>query len=78
MEGNVSGPSGACYRVYFLDSGNRIFGVEELECKTDEDACGTARELGYTGGMEVWCGARLVARAARGENLVPGAGETPA
>jgi hypothetical protein len=72
MEGKVSDHSGVSYRVYFLDSSNRIFGVEELDCKTDEEACATARELGYTGGMEVWCGARLVARSERGKDLVPG------
>ena len=68
----MSDPSGVCYRVYFLDSNNRIFGVEELDCKTDEEACASARELGYSGGMEVWCGARLVARAERGQDLIPG------
>jgi hypothetical protein len=59
------------YRVYFLDSVNRISGVEEVDCATDEEARRLARDLGYTGAMEIWSGARLVARAERGGDLVP-------
>src|SRR4051794_28792650 len=62
--------AGASYRVYFLDAANRITGVEELACATDDEACRLARDLGYTGGMEIWCGARLVARGVRGGELV--------
>jgi hypothetical protein len=62
---------GGSYRLYFLDSSNRISGVEELACGSDDEACRAAGELGYRGGMEIWFGARLVARAERGERLTP-------
>jgi hypothetical protein len=71
METKLSDAQGDSYRVYFLDSGNRITGVDELDCTTDEGARRLVRELGYSGATELWCGARLVARADRGGELTP-------
>jgi hypothetical protein len=51
------------YRVYLLDSRDHISGVEELICTADDVACALAREIGHSGAMEIWCGARLVALA---------------
>jgi hypothetical protein len=69
METKLPDANGECYRLYFLDPGDRITGVEELGCTTDEDARRAVRERGYSGAIELWCGARMVARADRGGEL---------
>ena len=49
------------YRIYFLDGRNRITGVEEVDCDTDEQALDLARHfLGTYLAVEVWTGTRWV------------------
>ena len=50
----------AHYRVYNLGAGDRIVGVTEILCETDEQAVSEARTLLERRPIEVWhCGRKL-------------------
>jgi len=52
-----------CYRVRFLDHANRVFGTDEMECASDEDAVTRARQIhrhGIGKGYEIWEDERCV------------------
>lgn len=51
------------YRVYLLDTADRIRDYQVIRCETDEDATQAAAALlNLHPGVEVWAGARLVRR----------------
>jgi hypothetical protein len=54
----------ADYRVYFLDASNHIATAKELECASDDDAIAAALQFEDDRDLELWSGARLVARLA--------------
>ena len=58
----------ALYRVYKVDADDHIADAENLECANDDEARAKALQLkGDYPVVEVWEGARLVARIATGE-----------
>ena len=57
----------ALYRVYKVDADDHIADAENLECANDDEARAKALQLkGDYPVVEVWEGARLVARIATG------------
>jgi hypothetical protein len=51
------------YRIYLLDAADRIFGVREAECESDQSAIEVGRPLlTRWPAVEVWECARRVAR----------------
>jgi hypothetical protein len=56
------------YRIYFLNSGNFIAGVYELECPSDEAAVEAAADVigGYPA-AEIWSGTRALGRMTAAE-----------
>ena len=55
------------YRLYFLNAEGRIRHALELQCTDDSEAETLARERADGHDVELWCGARLVARYSAGE-----------
>ncbi len=54
------------YRIYLLDQKMKIFQFREVACDTDADAVGNAYGvLAKCHAVEVWTGARMVARVPR-------------
>ena len=55
----------ALYRIYKVDAADHIVDAENIECADDEEECAKAlRMKGAYPVVEVWEGARLVARTA--------------
>ena len=54
----------ADYRLYFLNPEGRIRHAMELQCTDDSEAEALALEHADGHDVELWCGARLVARHA--------------
>jgi len=54
----------AHYRLYFLDSSNHIASAEEYDCQGDDYAIAQALQFESDRNLELWNGARLVARLA--------------
>lgn len=53
----------AYYRIYWLDAADRIFGVQEAHCESDQIAIEVGRPLLTTWpAVEIWERARQVAR----------------
>jgi len=50
------------YRVYSLDKAGHIAQAQNVECRDDLDALEWAQAAAGRDGLEVWDGARLVAR----------------
>ena len=51
------------YRVYWFNAADHIEAAEDREWASDQEACSNTREmLGGFQAVEVWCGARLIAR----------------
>lgn len=50
------------YRLYFLGRDGHIQAAEELDCETDEAGRQSADDLSDGRAMELWAGARLVAK----------------
>jgi hypothetical protein len=59
------------YRFYFLDCAGHILAAKAHQAEDDLEALEAAQILSRNGPIEVWAGARLVARVAKG-----GAAET--
>jgi hypothetical protein len=54
----------AHYRLYFLDSSNHIATAREFDCQSDDYAIAEALQFEDDRDLELWSGARLVARLA--------------
>ena len=53
------------YRVYFVSSDDHYLGPAQIiECDNDEQACFKAQQIAIGCGIELWEGARFVARFA--------------
>jgi hypothetical protein len=50
------------YRAYIVGSDGHLSGFEPLVCTSDDEAIGAAKRLLNLGEVELWDGARLVAR----------------
>jgi len=55
----------AGYRLYFLDDNGRIRDAAEFECDGDAEALSQAEARGDGRAMELWSGARVVAKIAK-------------
>jgi hypothetical protein len=51
----------AHYRVYLLSESSRHSDVREVEAESDAAALHSASEISNPHGVELWCGARMVA-----------------
>jgi hypothetical protein len=60
------------YRFYYLDTTDQIGAAQPFELADDDCAIARGRELlgefPYTPALEIWQGARMVARVLRGRN----------
>jgi hypothetical protein len=61
----------AHYRLYFLDSSSHIATAKEFECQSDDYAIAEALQFEDDRDLELWSGARLVARLAALEAKQP-------
>lgn len=50
------------YRLYFLGHEGRFLRAQDIEVESDQEAVQAARELDHAHCIEVWQGARLVAK----------------
>ena len=53
------------YRAYMLDEDDHIIRFEPLVCASDDEAVASAKRLVDGHDVELWAGARLVARLER-------------
>jgi hypothetical protein len=62
------------YRVYWFNAAGHIEAAEDHEWASDQEACSKTSEMlsGFQA-VEVWCGARLIARI----TAPPAAGKKP-